>query len=420
MKTRMAALSIAFAFVLTIALGICPVAFANEGALGAGTSSQLVTEQEVAPQVMAPQAVKWKTISSPEQLRVISLKSEGFGPGYYKLGADFSLSTDTSDPTEMTCGIINGTYVIDFNGHTVQSACDRFGVFRIANANVTFLDSKASVSKPSVNSLGIGCIEVLNKGSLTILNGTYDASKSYSDASALFVGNGSCTVNGGTFAGSYVAASNSGGNLRINGGRFSGGYPYALLHMAGKTKVARGAFYSGSTVQNATFAIGVFALDASGTPQYVNMDALLAPKSSWDTPFQTVYYNGQSTLSPTPSIMTTMAASYAQTVIVNGTVGAQKSAAVSAPTLKSVQAGKGKATATWGKVPGAAKYQLRYSTAKNMKGAKTVNASAKKTSTTLKKLKPGTRYYVQVRVFKKISGLTYYSAWSPKKSAVML
>ena len=71
MKTRMAALSIAFAFVLTIALGICPVAFANEGALGAGTSSQLVTEQEVAPQVMAPQAVKWKTISSPEQLRVI-------------------------------------------------------------------------------------------------------------------------------------------------------------------------------------------------------------------------------------------------------------------------------------------------------------------------------------------------------------
>ena len=415
MKAKVAVLLVA----LVVALAWSPTAFADEGANGGGLVAG-ASDTPIATQGdLSPQAVKWKTITSPAQLRVLSLKSEGFGPGYYKIGADFSLSTDTTDPTEMACGLINGTYVIDFNGHTVQSNCSQFATFRVGNANVTFLDSKASASKPSVNALGVGCIEVLG-GSCTILSGTYSATGTLSDSSALFVGGngGKCTVNGGLFAGSYCAACNSNATLRINGGTFYGGYPYALLHMGGTTKIARGTFYGGSTVQGATFAIGMNALDASGSPMYVNMDSLLAKGSSWAQAFDTVYYNGQSTLSATPSLATNKGASYAQTVAVKGKVGAKQSAAVPKPTLKSVKAGEKQVTATWGKVSGASKYQVRYATAKNMKGAKTLNVSSKKASITVKKLKSGKRYYVQVRAFKKIGSLTYYSAWSSKKSAV--
>ena len=51
-----------------------------------------------------------------------------------------------------------------------------------------------------------------------------------------------------------------------------------------------------------------------------------------------------------------------------------------------------------------------------MKGAKT--KAVKKASATklvVKKLKANKRYYVQVRAYKKVSGKTYYSAWSKAK-----
>ena len=401
-------IAVAFA-AIAIALVVAQPAFADSPSLEAASPGT----------PLATQAVKWRTISTPEQLRVISLKSEGFGPGYYKIGNDFSLSTDTTDYTEMTCGLINGTYVIDFNGHTVQSQCDRFGTFRIANANVTFLDSKASSTKPSVNALGVGCIEVLDGGTATILNGNYTAANSYSGGSAVFVGNGKCTINGGTFSGSQNAICNNGGTLRINNGQFQGGYPYALLHLAGTTKIVRGSFYGRSTVQGYPFAIGVWALDSSGNPTSVNMNALLASGSSWGSSFGTVYYNGQSNVSAQPSIMTSTAASYAQTVTVTGKVGALKSKAVTAPKITSLTAGQKKVSAKWNKVSGATKYQLHYSKNKNMKGAKTVNVAKSKTSRALAGLASGKRYYVQVRAFRSIGGHTYYSAWSGKKSAVV-
>lgn len=62
-------------------------------------------------------------------------------------------------------------------------------------------------------------------------------------------------------------------------------------------------------------------------------------------------------------------------------------------------------------------FQIRYSTTKSMKGAKTVTVkgAAKKTKT-IKKLKAKKRYYVQVRSIATVNGKTYYSAWSGKKS----
>lgn len=70
----------------------------------------------------------------------------------------------------------------------------------------------------------------------------------------------------------------------------------------------------------------------------------------------------------------------------------------------------------WTKKSGAAKYQIRYSTKKSMRGAKTINVSKAAKSKKIKGLKSGKKYYVQVRAAKKIGGQLYYSNWSSKKS----
>ena len=72
------------------------------------------------------------------------------------------------------------------------------------------------------------------------------------------------------------------------------------------------------------------------------------------------------------------------------------------------KAGK-KIVVTIKKLTGATKYQIKYSTKKNMKGAKTVSTT--KTSYTLKKLKKGKTYYVQVRGVNTAGK----GAWSAKK-----
>lgn len=66
-------------------------------------------------------------------------------------------------------------------------------------------------------------------------------------------------------------------------------------------------------------------------------------------------------------------------------------------------------------------YQIKYSTNKSMKSAKTKFVKgAKKTSVKLTKLKSGKKYYVQMRTYKnvKVNGKTvkYYSGWSTAKA----
>ncbi len=62
-------------------------------------------------------------------------------------------------------------------------------------------------------------------------------------------------------------------------------------------------------------------------------------------------------------------------------------------------------------------YQLRYSTSSKMKNNKTLTINGyKNTSKTVKKLRAKSKYYVQVRVYKKTSSGTYYSSWSKVKS----
>lgn len=62
-------------------------------------------------------------------------------------------------------------------------------------------------------------------------------------------------------------------------------------------------------------------------------------------------------------------------------------------------------------------YQVRYSTSSKMKTyrIKTVKGYSK-TSVKVSKLKGGKKYYVQVRTYKTVNGVKYYSTWSKSKS----
>ncbi len=68
-------------------------------------------------------------------------------------------------------------------------------------------------------------------------------------------------------------------------------------------------------------------------------------------------------------------------------------------------------------------YQIRYSTSKTkdkngqLKKGKTVTVSKNKTTTkTIKKMKGGKKYYVQIRTYKTVKGTKYYSTWSKPKA----
>ncbi|MCD8014608.1 MAG: fibronectin type III domain-containing protein [Lachnospiraceae bacterium] len=78
-------------------------------------------------------------------------------------------------------------------------------------------------------------------------------------------------------------------------------------------------------------------------------------------------------------------------------------------------------TVKWKKTTKVTGYQIQYSTSKTFKkGNKTVKVSgAKKTSKTISKLKSGKKYYIRIRTYKKVNGVTYYSAWSSKKKVTV-
>lgn len=88
-----------------------------------------------------------------------------------------------------------------------------------------------------------------------------------------------------------------------------------------------------------------------------------------------------------------------------------KPAKVKSVTLKNVKSKRAKVTIK--KVSNATGYQIKYSTSKNFKNAKSVKTS--KTSYTIKKLKKGKTYYVKVRAYRKMNGKTYYGSYSSVK-----
>ena len=74
----------------------------------------------------------------------------------------------------------------------------------------------------------------------------------------------------------------------------------------------------------------------------------------------------------------------------------------------------GKLTVRWKKAAGASGYQIQYAASRSMRGSRTVSASA--LTRTLSGLKKGSTFYVRIRAYKKVSGKTYYGAWSSVKN----
>ena len=101
--------------------------------------------------------------------------------------------------------------------------------------------------------------------------------------------------------------------------------------------------------------------------------------------------------------------------------GLETMAAPAAVKLSSVKNSSSKSIkVTWKRQSGVTGYQVQYSTASSFKSAKTVTVKkAKTTSTTIKKLTKGKKYYVRVRTYQKVSGKTYYSAWSASKNVTI-
>lgn len=148
-------------------------------------------------------------------------------------------------------------------------------------------------------------------------------------------------------------------------------------------------------------------------------DGKLTYKSS-DTSVATVSSAGKVTIKGVGSTKITITAS-----ATNSCKKATKSVTITVnPTgtkLSSVKNLSGKKMkVTWksnNKVTG---YQIQYSTSSKFKSAKTVTVkSCKTTSKTISKLTKKKKYYVRVRTYQKVSGKTYYSAWSGSKNVTI-
>lgn len=85
--------------------------------------------------------------------------------------------------------------------------------------------------------------------------------------------------------------------------------------------------------------------------------------------------------------------------------------------IKSIKNKKGKKIdLKWGKVSKADGYHIRYArTVNKLKKAKLITVSNKTLTYTIKKLKKKKTYYVQMRAYKTVDGMTYFSAWSQTK-----
>ena len=88
--------------------------------------------------------------------------------------------------------------------------------------------------------------------------------------------------------------------------------------------------------------------------------------------------------------------------------------------LTSLKKGSKRFTAKWKKVSAQASgYQIRYSMKSSMAGSKVLTVkNYKTTSKKITRLKKKKKYYVQIRTYKTVSKVKYYSGWSGKKSVV--
>lgn len=89
--------------------------------------------------------------------------------------------------------------------------------------------------------------------------------------------------------------------------------------------------------------------------------------------------------------------------------------------IRSLQSKKnGQITVTWNTKSKVNGYQIRYAKSSSMDHAAVKTITKSTTSTkTITNLAKGSRYYVQIRTYKTVSGTKYYSSWSTTKQVVV-
>ena len=88
--------------------------------------------------------------------------------------------------------------------------------------------------------------------------------------------------------------------------------------------------------------------------------------------------------------------------------------------ISKIKAETKKCTIKWKKIKNIDGYEIQLSTSKKFKKiAKKAKVSAAKTSSTIKKLKKKTTYYVRIRTYKNVDGITYTSDWSGIKKVTI-
>ncbi len=373
---------------------------------------------------------KTAVIKTPKQMRNLNWKNKGFGPGTYKLGNSMTLSDDITEDENGTCLLTKGKFIIDLNGHTLQSADSRCAAISIRGANVTIKDSKAktaSRNRPSIRSYGAGAVEI-TAGKLIIKSGYYcGASNGQNNPVGLHVGGGTCTVQDGIFDGDHVGASCMGGKLRINGGIYKTSYMFGLLNMGGNIKVTKGTFINTKTNSfNPTFAIGAYA----GGNAY-SFKNLLASGSKFTPTIMTYYWNGTSndvSYTPTKTVLAGrvyVPRTYNYAVAYTGNSGYEAvkikittKAAPSATKITSLKSRSKGLTVKWKKKSSKTTgYQIQYSTNSKFKKAKLLTVKGKKRGAAkINKLKGAKKYYVRVRTYRALNGTKLYSKWSKAKS----
>ena len=85
--------------------------------------------------------------------------------------------------------------------------------------------------------------------------------------------------------------------------------------------------------------------------------------------------------------------------------------------ISSLSAKVGQFTVKWKKNSSVTGYQIRYSTKNSMENSvKKTIAGKNKDKKVVKGLSAGKKYYVQLRTYKTVNGVRYYSSWSSKKT----
>ncbi|MDO4854349.1 MAG: CAP domain-containing protein [Coriobacteriia bacterium] len=291
------------------------------------------------------------------------------------MGSNCTSALPVSVKEEFDSTGVEFTVPLSAEGWTVESGSD---VVKLEDGSITALKSgKAVISNTVLGSKTNWTVSVTDRETPTVTN--FPNSKTTSLSSKTLALSPECNSTGTR---SFKSSDESVATVSSAG--------VVTLKKAGTTKIT--VSYAGTDVYEPASA----SCSLTVTNSNVNTDSWTKDpdkENTWTTP------DGN------------------QVIVTPGTSTVTKVSAPAKTSISKLAKAKKAFTVKWKKKSGVAGYQVRYSLKSSMKGSKTVTVkSAKATSKKVSKLKKKKRYYVQVRTYKMVSGKTYWSGWSAKKS----